>query len=150
MIQKQVKTEQQKVKEEIKKAGAKSDATYGKDANKVILASFSNESAYQKANGEDKNAYPTAINVSNVLDRSNGKKLIVPSKSSETKSVSIFDRWGNELFRDTNYSNDWAGYEGNLNDFNGKLLKLDTYYYVIAIKGNNGKTNIAKGWFTMI
>lgn len=147
-LQNQVKEAKAKVNQEIKNTKAKSDAIYGKDANKIILASMDSKPVYVKS--DDVNAYPTRINISDVLDRSNGKKLIVPSKSSEEKSISIFDRFGNELFRDTNYSNDWAGFEGNLNEHNGKILNLGTYYYVIAIKAANGKANIAKGYLPII
>jgi len=116
--------------------------------NQEVVAPINSKPAYVKS--DDVNVYPTRINISNVLDRSNGKKLIVPSKLSENKSISIFDRNGNKLFGDSNYTDDWAGYEGNLNGFDGKLLKLDTYYYMVAIKGANGKTNFTKGWFTII
>lgn len=135
----------------IKKSSTSSALKNETKVNGKVKYSFTSaETKPVYLNADDINAYPTRINISNVLDRSNGKKLIIPSKPSETKSISIFDRNGNKLFRDSNYTDDWAGYEGNLNDFDGKLLKLDTYYYMVAIKGANGKTNLAKGWFTII
>lgn len=43
----------------------------------------------------------------------------------------IFNRWGNEEFRNTNYSNDWDGRNNK-----GKLLPDDTYFYVIKFEND--------------
>ncbi len=45
----------------------------------------------------------------------------------------IFDRRGAQVYKNSNYNNDWNGV-----DFNGKPLPFDTYYYVL--KAQNGKS----------
>lgn len=47
--------------------------------------------------------------------------------------VTIFNRWGNQVYQSKGYSNPWNGEHRN-----GKSLPSDTYYYVIDI--NNGTT----------
>jgi len=42
--------------------------------------------------------------------------------------IIIFSRWGNELYRNENYQNDWDG-----RDQNGRELPLDTYYYILKL-----------------
>ncbi len=39
--------------------------------------------------------------------------------------VSIFNQWGDEVYRSTNYQNDWMG------TYNGEDLPVGTYYYVV-------------------
>lgn len=48
-----------------------------------------------------------------------------------TCTVEIFNRWGNQVFRSTGYSQPWDG------TYNGEALPLGTYYYIIDL--NNGK-----------
>jgi trimeric autotransporter adhesin len=48
----------------------------------------------------------------------------------------IFNRWGNEEFKNTNYLNDWNGLNNE-----GQELPNDTYFYIL--KFENG--NIIKG-----
>jgi len=51
-------------------------------------------------------------------------------------SLSIFNRWGNEVFRADNYQNDWEG------TFNGTRLMNGTYFYVF----NDGAENTYTGY----
>ena len=51
-------------------------------------------------------------------------------------SLSIFNRWGNEVFRTDNYQNDWGG------TFNGARLMNGTYFYVF----NDGAGNMYTGY----
>jgi gliding motility-associated-like protein len=51
-------------------------------------------------------------------------------------SLSIFNRWGNEVFRTDNYQNDWEG------TFNGARLMNGTYFYVF----NDGAGNMYTGY----
>ena len=46
--------------------------------------------------------------------------------------VSIFNEWGDEVFRTVNYANNWNGL------FNGEALPAGTYYYVVDF--GNGQT----------
>ncbi|QNK64746.1 DUF11 domain-containing protein [Pedobacter sp. PAMC26386] len=50
--------------------------------------------------------------------------------------VSIFNRWGNEVYRSSGYKNDW----------DGSQLNEGTYYYLIIRKEKSGSTTAFKGW----
>lgn len=50
--------------------------------------------------------------------------------------VTIFNRWGNEVYRSGNYTNDW----------DGSQLNEGTYYYLILRKEKTGSTTTFKGW----
>jgi gliding motility-associated-like protein/uncharacterized repeat protein (TIGR01451 family) len=50
-------------------------------------------------------------------------------------SITIFNRWGNEVYRNNLYQNNWDG--------NG--LNEGTYYYLIRLK-KNGKEELYQGW----
>ncbi len=47
-------------------------------------------------------------------------------------SVSIFNQWGDEIFRASPYQNDWEG------TYNGNPLPVGTYYYIVEF--GNGET----------
>ena len=51
-------------------------------------------------------------------------------------SICIFNRWGDQVYFEDNYQNNWNGtYQGN-----GETLPIGTYYYVIDVAdGNNTK-----------
>ena len=46
--------------------------------------------------------------------------------------ISVFNRWGNEIFHAINYQNNW---DGKTND--GKILPNDTYFYILKIDNEN-------------
>ncbi|PYF76563.1 DUF7507 domain-containing protein [Pedobacter nutrimenti] len=53
----------------------------------------------------------------------------------------IVNRWGNEVFRQSNYQNTWSG-EG---------LNEGTYYYLLTVKRKGGtETQVFKGYITLI
>ncbi|WP_169306843.1 gliding motility-associated C-terminal domain-containing protein [Pedobacter polaris] len=53
----------------------------------------------------------------------------------------VVNRWGNEVFKQTNYKNTWAG-EG---------LNEGTYFYVIRVKENqNSEWQVFKGYITLM
>lgn len=52
----------------------------------------------------------------------------------------IFNRWGNEIFKSTNYQNNW----------NGSNLGEGTYYYVLELKLHTGHWETFKGFVTII
>ncbi len=58
----------------------------------------------------------------------NGKNVVeFPCINNFTENtVTIFNRWGNEVFKTNNYNNTWNGY------VDGKKIKSGTYYYVIT------------------
>jgi len=51
--------------------------------------------------------------------------------------ITIYSRWGNELYRNEDYRNDWDG-----RDQNGRELPVDTYYYILKL--NSGR--LIKGY----
>lgn len=56
-----------------------------------------------------------------------GLELFSPAK------ITIFNRWGEEIFHANDYKNDWDG-----KNMNGKDLVPDTYFYIMTL--NNGKS----------
>jgi len=56
-------------------------------------------------------------------------------------TLSIFNRWGNEVYRSNGpYKNDW----------NGNGLNEGTYYYLLKIKEKDGSERSNTGWITLI
>jgi gliding motility-associated-like protein/uncharacterized repeat protein (TIGR01451 family) len=56
-------------------------------------------------------------------------------------TLSIFNRWGNEVYRSNgSYKNDW----------NGNGLNEGTYYYLLKIKEKDGSERSTTGWITLI
>ena len=52
--------------------------------------------------------------------------------------ISIFNRWGDEVFHDENYQNDWTGM------YKGENLPAGTYFYVLRV--NDGLDTELKGY----
>ncbi|NOQ25365.1 MAG: T9SS type B sorting domain-containing protein, partial [Bacteroidales bacterium] len=59
--------------------------------------------------------------------------------SYDEASIRIYNRWGNLVYTDSNYKNDWTG-TNNVNTGLGQELPSGTYYYLLEIK-DNGKTH---------
>ena len=57
--------------------------------------------------------------------------------------VSIYNRWGNLVFRSDNYNNDWDGTR------KGKPLPAGTYFYVIRLDVKEPGGAILKGSLTL-
>ena len=55
----------------------------------------------------------------------------------DVTSLSIFNRYGQEVYKKGNYKKEWHGQSNN-----GDELPTGTYFYVIEIKGGENKT----GW----
>uniref|UniRef100_UPI001BDABABE DUF7507 domain-containing protein n=1 Tax=Pedobacter sp. B4-66 TaxID=2817280 RepID=UPI001BDABABE len=68
-------------------------------------------------------------------DGKNDSFVIVGLENFKNVEVTIFNRWGNEVYRNKNYQNTWTG-DG---------LNEGTYYYLIRMS-NNGKQEVYKGW----
>jgi gliding motility-associated-like protein len=65
-------------------------------------------------------------------------ELIFPGlQAFSGSSIMIYNRWGNEVYSNSDYRNDWKGKDKNKRD-----LQPDTYYYVLKI--SNGR--ILKGF----
>lgn len=63
---------------------------------------------------------------------------IVNLKSYPNATVVIFNRWGDQVFKSQNYSNDWNGHH------EGEMLPEGSYYYQIDLEGNGELDN--EGW----
>ncbi len=71
---------------------------------------------------------------------------LVTSGSACTKqvSVAVFNRYGNTVYKNDNYQNDWNG------NYNGKPVADGTYYYNVTYKTIAGKTITLKGDVTIL
>jgi gliding motility-associated-like protein/uncharacterized repeat protein (TIGR01451 family) len=68
-------------------------------------------------------------------DGANDVFEIVGLKQFTNAELNVFNRWGNQVYHNANYNNDWDG--NGLND--------GTYYYIIGLKNTAG-THTYKGW----
>jgi gliding motility-associated-like protein/uncharacterized repeat protein (TIGR01451 family) len=68
-------------------------------------------------------------------DGRNDTFVILGLEGYDNAELTIFNRWGNEVYRNRNYKNNWDG--SNLNE--------GTYYYLIVLK-KDGKESVHKGW----
>lgn len=67
------------------------------------------------------------------------KPVILPGESFE---VMVYNRWGDEVYSNSSYANDWDGtYEGN-------ALPEGAYYYVV--KNNNKPDEVKKGAINIV
>ncbi|MBN7813051.1 DUF11 domain-containing protein, partial [Algoriphagus sp. H41] len=57
-----------------------------------------------------------------------------------TNKVTIVNRWGVEVYKSSNYQNDWSG--GNLNG--------GTYFYQLEVRDSSGKEHTFTGFITLI
>ncbi|MFA5575475.1 MAG: gliding motility-associated C-terminal domain-containing protein, partial [Brumimicrobium sp.] len=63
--------------------------------------------------------------------------------------MSIYNRWGAEVFYSDNYQNDWDGTSQSKLNIGGNELPEGTYYYVLrlgGIKGQEGYDTVKKGF----
>ena len=61
--------------------------------------------------------------------------IITGLENYESADVTIFNRWGNEVYRNRKYQNNWDGHG----------LNEGTYYYLIEME-KDGKRDVYKGW----
>ncbi len=66
----------------------------------------------------------------------------------ENSVVTIFNRWGTQVYHSDNYKNDWDGRSQNAMNINGDVLPEGTYFYLLQLGGkeqpNSGE--IYKGY----
>lgn len=67
------------------------------------------------------------------------KPVILPGESYE---VMVYNRWGDEVYSNSNYANDWGG------TYDGNPLPEGAYYYIV--KNNNQSTDVVKGAINII
>ena len=59
-------------------------------------------------------------------------------------SISIFNRWGNKIFKEAPYKNDWNGKTEFGFTVGGDALPEGTYYYILELHDEND--TILKGY----
>ena len=64
-----------------------------------------------------------------------------------TISIEVFNRWGNVVYRNSNYNNEWDGRA--MSQYGGGDLPPGTYYYIINAKESNGQVKQFKGFITL-
>lgn len=76
-------------------------------------------------------------------DGINDQFVIEGLDNSENKELSILNQWGGEIYKSSDYKNDWDGKDKNGND-----LVQGTYYYVLKVNDlfNKGKYRVYKGY----
>jgi gliding motility-associated-like protein len=72
-------------------------------------------------------------------DGKNEKFIIGGLEKYPGSSISIFNRWGSEVYRSSDYRNDWTG--GN--------LVSGVYFYVLQVKTSEGN-KVFKGWIQIL
>jgi gliding motility-associated-like protein len=77
-------------------------------------------------------------------DGINDRWLVTNSQCLKSAKVEVFNRYGNKVFEDANYSNQWDG------NYKGKPLPDGTYYYVVTYTLVNGKPTYIKGNVTIL
>jgi gliding motility-associated-like protein len=85
---------------------------------------------------------PTGFFIPNVFtpngDGSFDTFIITGLEEYDSAEVIILNRWGNEVYRNSDYNNNWDGYG----------LNEGTYYYLINLV-KDGKRNVYKGWLLL-
>jgi len=79
---------------------------------------------------------PTVITPNN--DGKNDHFRIPGLENTECEEFIVFNRWGNEIYREKNYQGDWDG----INKW-GEKVTADTYYYILKLKSGR----VLKGYF---
>lgn len=74
-------------------------------------------------------------------DGLNDNWIIENIENFSTNKVTIFNRWGNEIWKTTDYNNTSNVWNGKTQS--GAVLTSGTYFYVIELENGNG---IKKGW----
>ena len=77
-------------------------------------------------------------------DGINDRWLVTNNQCLKSAKVEVFNRYGNKVFEDANYSNQWDG------NYKGKPLPDGTYYYVVTYTLVNGKPTYIKGNVTIL
>ena len=85
-----------------------------------------------------------ALHIPNVITpNSDGKndQLVIEGLSQyEANELIILNRWGNHVFEQKNYAQNWEG----------RGLSDGTYFYLLKIKGKNGQWQELKGYVTLL
>jgi gliding motility-associated-like protein len=91
---------------------------------------------------------PFCIKVVNAFspngDGINDRWVVTNGNCTSSIDVAVYNRYGNQVYRNTNYTNNWDG------TYKGKPLADGTYYYVIIYRLLNGTGRTLKGDVTIL
>ncbi|NCD72372.1 T9SS type B sorting domain-containing protein [Mucilaginibacter agri] len=95
-------------------------------------------------NGDVSPAIPTPVDLPKLMVRipagfspnndGTHDNWVIENACSDVVSMEIYNRWGNLVYKDPNYKNDWHG-QCNRGIHIGDDLPEGTYYYILLIKG---------------
>jgi gliding motility-associated-like protein len=130
------------------KVEASGQVVYTPDANfkgvdeftyqvKDLAGNISNEARVRITVADDGFFIPNAITPNN--DGINDRFVIPDLYKYPGSSLSVFNRWGNEVYHSGNYNNNW----------DGTGLSGGTYYYVLKLKMPEG-VKAYKGWIQLL
>jgi gliding motility-associated-like protein len=112
----------------------------GKDPNGREVSDVSGNAADN--NSPTENVLPAhggIVDVPNILtpngDGKNDVFIIIGRENYESLELEVFNRWGNQVYRNRNYKSDWMG-DG---------LNEGTYFYTVRLKRGKSVT-VQKGW----
>jgi gliding motility-associated-like protein len=71
-------------------------------------------------------------------------KFVILKPFGTTLELEIYNRWGNVVYYNANYNNEWDG--RGTNNFIGQDLMDGGYYYTLKTKSVNGNSQIFKGF----
>ncbi|MDB5014828.1 MAG: C-terminal target protein [Daejeonella sp.] len=126
------------------------DGSFGDQLNRTLAAFYTYSSDKLKAsvpysfaitsNLTDQFTFYNGISPNN--DQKNDTWIVDGLDLFTDNELTIFNRWGDEVFKKKNYSsvNAWDG--GNLNQ--------GTYFYVLKVNDVNGAAKVYKGYITLI
>ena len=63
-------------------------------------------------------------------------RFVIENTGFKHLSIEIFNRWGNRVYRSTNYKNDWDG-KCNEGISIGQDLPVGTYFYIVRLDGQD-------------
>jgi gliding motility-associated-like protein len=95
--------------------------------------------ATMKASASDPDLkIPNAFSPNN--DNVNEKWVVENLENYDENELTVINRWGNEVFRQKNYKNNW----------DGKGLSPGTYYYILQVKVCNNAEKTMKGYVMIV
>src|SRR5690606_36588916 len=90
---------------------------------------------------DDTNPIPidTTVGIPNLFtpngDGLNDRYVVKNLMQYSDRELLLLNRWGNQVYKSTNYNNDW----------DGGTLAEGTYYYILRVRSGNGEWQTFKG-----
>jgi gliding motility-associated-like protein len=73
-------------------------------------------------------------------------RFVIYNLNGKRVSIEVYNRWGNLVYENDNYLNDWDGTANRGVILSGENLPESTYYYLIQIEG---ESETRKGYLTL-